>query len=81
MSLSESHCPHSFCGFSYDNVKEWLADAPDCIPIIHNEDVIFLQFSGWSINLYSDGTFAVKVTEGGSRKWSSIREPSPNALV
>jgi len=64
-NLSDVHCPQSFCGFSYDDLKDWLAKTPEYIPITHNEDVIFLQFSGWSVNLYSDGTYAVEVTEGG----------------
>jgi hypothetical protein len=35
------------------------------IPILHNDDLIILQYSGWSINLYPDGTYWVQVTEGG----------------
>jgi hypothetical protein len=64
-TLSEIHCPHSFCGFDFDDVKKWLADTPKCAPIVHNDQVIILQFSGWSVNLYADGSYAVEVTEGG----------------
>jgi hypothetical protein len=35
------------------------------IPILHNKDKIFLQFSGWSINLYEDGTWIWEATDGG----------------
>lgn len=35
------------------------------IPIIHNEDVVYLQFYGWSINLYPNGTYVIEATDGG----------------
>jgi hypothetical protein len=35
------------------------------MPIMHNKDVVYLQLCGWSINLKSDGTWHVQVTEGG----------------
>jgi len=35
------------------------------IPIIHNEGKIYLQFRGWSINLYDDGTWCWEDTTGG----------------
>lgn len=35
------------------------------IPILHNENKIFLQFCGWSINLYDDGTWCWEDTTGG----------------
>lgn len=73
MSKAESQCPQSFCGFSFHEVREWLVLADSLQPddrleataITHNEDVIYLQFNGWSINLYDDGSYAVEVTEGG----------------
>jgi len=34
------------------------------LPILHNEGTIILQFSGWSINLHSDGTWIWKATDG-----------------
>jgi hypothetical protein len=37
----------------------------DATPITHNGDVLFIQFSGWSINLYTDGTWAAENTTGG----------------
>lgn len=37
----------------------------DCIPILHNEGEIFLQFCGWSINLNEDGTWFWEDTTGG----------------
>jgi len=64
MTMSEQECPHSFCGFSFDDMKEWLENNPSFIPICR-EKCIFLQYSGWSINLYRDGSYAVEVTEGG----------------
>ncbi len=33
--------------------------------ITHNKDVVFLQFNGWSINLYSDGQWVWEDTTGG----------------
>ncbi len=35
------------------------------IPILHNEGKIYLQFCGWSINLYDDGTWCWEDTTGG----------------
>jgi hypothetical protein len=35
------------------------------IPILHNENLIYLQFNGWSINLLSDGTWFWEDTTGG----------------
>ena len=35
------------------------------IPIMHNEDVVYLQFYGWSINLYPNGTYVIEATDGG----------------
>jgi hypothetical protein len=35
------------------------------IPITHNDDVVFLQFCGWSINLYKDGTWMIEDTIRG----------------
>lgn len=52
-----------------DNIDEDTKDIPVAdivpIPILHNADLIILQYSGWSINLYPDGTYWVQVTEGG----------------
>lgn len=51
------------------NIYEQTKDVPVMdaipIPILHNEAVIYLQFSGWSINLYPDGHYWVQTTEGG----------------
>ncbi len=33
--------------------------------ITHNKDVVFIQFNGWSINLYSDGSYRIEDTTGG----------------
>ena len=72
--------PYSFCGFSFEDVKTWLregrircdcAEVQECkkeyhpIAITHNPGVIYIQYSGWSINLYEDGSYTVEVTEGG----------------
>lgn len=65
MSMSDDNCPQGFCGFGFDDLKEWLVEHPDYIAITHNPDVLFLQFSGWSVNLYRDGSYTVEVTEGG----------------
>jgi len=54
-------------------VKELLAEEPrtfgdndvSFLPITHNDDEIFLQFVGWSINLYADGTWIWTATDGG----------------
>lgn len=35
------------------------------IPITHNKGKIYLQFCGWSINLYDDGTWCWEDTTGG----------------
>lgn len=35
------------------------------LPILHNDEVLYLQFWGWSLNLYPDGTYMVEDTEGG----------------
>lgn len=35
------------------------------IPILHNPDVVILQLHGWSVNLYSDGTWIIEDTSGG----------------
>ena len=35
------------------------------IPIMHNEDKVFLQLCGWSITLNADGTWHTDITEGG----------------
>ena len=35
------------------------------IPILHNHGEIYLQFCGWSINLYKDGTWCFEDTTGG----------------
>jgi len=35
------------------------------IPILHNKDQVILQFYGWSINLYDDGTWIWTATDGG----------------
>ena len=37
----------------------------DFIPILRNDNEIILQFNGWSINLYSDGTYIWEATDGG----------------
>ena len=34
-------------------------------PILHNKDQVILQFYGWSINLYDDGTWIWTATDGG----------------
>ncbi|MGI9302905.1 MAG: hypothetical protein ACR2RB_09380 [Gammaproteobacteria bacterium] len=64
-SMSEHLCPQSFYGFDFDDLKLWLEEEHDFLPLNHQFNVIFLQFHGWSINLYRDGTYAVEVTEGG----------------
>jgi hypothetical protein len=35
------------------------------IPILHNEGKIILQFNGWSVNLYENGTWIWETTDGG----------------
>jgi hypothetical protein len=65
MSLSKMHCPQSFCGFSFEDVQEWLGESPAYTPIVCHNNIILLQFPGWCINLYCDGSYAVEVTEGG----------------
>lgn len=35
------------------------------LPITHNSNVVILQFNGWSVNLYADGTYIVEATDGG----------------
>ena len=35
------------------------------IPILHNSGKIYLQFCGWSINLFDDGTWHWEDTTGG----------------
>ena len=35
------------------------------LPIMHNKDVVILQFHGWSINLHEDGTWIWEATDGG----------------
>lgn len=35
------------------------------IPILHNKNLIILQFCGWSINLSADGTWEWEDTTGG----------------
>lgn len=35
------------------------------IPILHNDHCVYLQFGGWSINLYNDGTWCWEDTTGG----------------
>ena len=35
------------------------------IPITRNDDKVYLQFCGWSINLYADGTWCWEDTTGG----------------
>jgi hypothetical protein len=52
-----------------DDIREASMDVRVCdavpIPILHNPEVIYLQYFGWSINLYPDGTYFVEDTEGG----------------
>jgi len=57
-----------------DRVKEMLETEPTIeypvpeirvTPILHNEDLIILQFLGWSIDLNKDGTWNWEDTSGG----------------
>jgi hypothetical protein len=50
-----------------DTVRELMKDDPDKlpIPILHNKDVILLQFHGWSVNLQRDGSWWWEDTSGG----------------
>jgi hypothetical protein len=57
---------------TFEELKTWLREEDsktklikEVIPIFHNKELIILQFLGWSINLYSDGTYKLEVTEGG----------------
>ena len=65
MTMSQQDCPESFCGFDFEDLKVWFSQKPDFLAITHNPDKVLLQFSGWSINLYRDGSYAVEITEGG----------------
>ena len=48
------------------NVQKEVKDKTiTVIPITHNEDVVYLQFYGWSINLYPNGTYVIEATDGG----------------
>jgi len=49
----------------FSELRESLEAENDFLPILHNADVLFLQFHGWSINLNRDGTYWMEVTEGG----------------
>ena len=57
----------SFCGFTFDDIKWWMH--PDYVSrphfITHNDKLIIIQFRGWCVNLYADGSYSVEVTEGG----------------
>jgi transposase len=64
-TMGEKFCPQSFHGFTFDDVKHWMRSDQNFQPVVHNDHIIFLQFRGWSINLYRDGSYAVEVTEGG----------------
>lgn len=50
-------------------LKDLLIDAEEQkdnpLPIIHNDDYVVLQYCGWSLNLYEDGTWIIDFTEGG----------------
>jgi len=59
-----------------DKVKELLKEEIDLreslhgltanvMPILHNDKLIMLQFSGWCINLREDGTWNWEDTTGG----------------
>ena len=47
-----------------DNRREYNS-CIEVMPILHNEKEIILQFNGWSINLYNDGTYIWEATDGG----------------
>jgi hypothetical protein len=57
--LAEAHTRWSN---EYWNAQRGVVDP---IAICHNKEVVFLQFCGWSINLYADGTWIVEDTSGG----------------
>ena len=48
-------------------VKRLISEDKDTVPslITHNEGKIYLQFCGWSLNLYDDGTWCWEDTTGG----------------
>ena len=57
-----------------DNIKEFLRQEPtlpgmyedvSMLPILHNENEVILLFSGWSINLFRDGSWFWEATDGG----------------
>jgi len=37
----------------------------DVMPILHNKELIILQFCGWAIDLHEDGTWSWEETTGG----------------
>ncbi len=50
-----------------ERVKGFLREEYSGVPIniLHNKGFIILQYCGWSINLYDDGTWGWEITEGG----------------
>jgi hypothetical protein len=47
------------------NAEKRPSHIVDVLPILHNDNLIILQFKGWSINLYDDGTYIWEDTSGG----------------
>jgi hypothetical protein len=45
--------------------KYYFPHDPEVLPVLHNENVIILQFGGWAVNLYPDGTWLWEDTTGG----------------
>jgi hypothetical protein len=37
----------------------------EVLPILSNSGMVILQFNGWSINLYDDGSYIMEATDGG----------------
>jgi hypothetical protein len=56
--------PYEFDGLHGEKIQTTTKRVTP-IPILHNKGEIYLQFCGWSINLFDDGTWDWEDTTGG----------------
>jgi len=57
---------YSPIGQGLEEVKKMIEESDqNPLPILHNKDCIILQYSGWSLNLLSNGQWGWESTEGG----------------